>query len=151
MNKTPLMRDEAICYLRDCFADDLGKWFAIKPCSAYHGCGIVLFMDDQHNPHRPYNHIVENDARRSYIFAAAFRAMIELTQTAIKEHGEEAAAEFCKRHGWPLCSAGLGGMLVPPEQMAKEAHLVPDSRTYVPFYDNAVILFRELMDAGSAN
>ena len=29
-------------------------------------------------------------------------------------------------------------MLLPPEQMAKEADLLPDHRSYVPFYDGAV-------------
>ena len=145
MDKVPLGSEEAILYLCDCFLNDLRQWFTIKPYRACPGCGIVLFMDDQHNPSRPYNHLINNDARRSYVFAAAFRAMIEQIQSVMRKQGEAAAAAACKSRGWPLCSAGLGGMLLPPEQMAKEAHLFPDCRSHVPFYDNAVVLFRELM------
>ena len=147
VDRTPIDREEASRYLYDCFLSDLRMWFTIEPYRACPECYIVLFMDDQHNPNRPYNHLINNDPRRSHIFAAAFRAMIELTQAVIREQGEAAAAEYCKSRGWPLCSAGLGGMLLPPEQMAKEANLFPDSRSYVPFYDKAVTLFRELMSA----
>ena len=145
MDKTPLEREEASRDLLDCFRSDLRTWFKVEPDITYPGGVIVLFLDAHFNPGRPTNNLINNDARRSYIFAAAFRVMIELTQAVIKEQGNEVAAEFCKHRGWPRCSAGLGGMQLPPEQMAKEADLLPDHRSYVPFYDGAVALFRELM------
>lgn len=144
MDNTPLNKAEAEEYLRDNYIYDLYTWFTIRR-GAYIGCDFIPHMDDQNNVHRPSGHMINNDARRSHIFAAAFRAMVELTQEVIKKDGESAAAEYCKQHGWPLCSAGLAGPGWAAEKMAGEARLLPDSEKYVPFYDGAVALFRELL------
>lgn len=90
--------------------------------------------------------MIENDARRSHIFAAAFRVMIELTQSIWNGDGGEAAAvQFCKDKGWPICSAGLGGPLISVETMVREAGLVPDNEKNVEFYNAAIALFSTIM------
>ena len=89
--------------------------------------------------------MIANNTRRSYLFAAAFRCMLEISQAKLKKEGEEALAELCKKMNWPICSAGLGGFLVPIENMVREAELIPDVQKYAPFYDDACQVFRKVL------
>ncbi len=146
MDKTPLCREEAEAYLRRYFRHDLRLWFTFD--GLYAGCQFIPHMDDHFNPGRPYTHMINNDARRSHIFAAAFRAMIEITQSIWKgDGGEDAAVQFCKEKGWPICSAGMGGPLLDVDIMLREAKLLPEEAgsSNAKFYDDAVALFREIL------
>ena len=144
MNKTPLSVEEAQAYLQNDFRHDLRTWFTFE--GLYKGCDFIPHMDSHFNPSRPISLMIGNDARRSHIFAAAFRVMIELTQSIWNGDGGEAAAvKFCKEKGWPICSAGLGGPLLSVENMVREARLVPDNEKNVEFYNAAMALFSKIM------
>ncbi len=150
MDKTPLQQDEALVYLQHDFNQDLKIWFTIRP-GGWRGCDAILYMEDHFNPGRPYNHMINDDARRSHVFAAAFRAMLEITQSIWKgEGGEDAAVQFCKEKGWPICSAGMGGPLLDVDIMLREAKLLPEEpdSSNAKFYNDAVALFRTVMRCG---
>ena len=92
--------------------------------------------------------MLNNDARRSHIFAAAFRVMIEITQSVWKgEGGEPEAIRVSKEKDWPICSAGLGGPLLDVDIMLREAKLLPEESdsSNAKFYNDAVALFREIL------
>ena len=138
---------ECESYLQNNFKQDLKAWFSIRP-EGLGGCDAILHMDDHFNPGRPYNYMINNDARRSHVFAAAFRAMIEITQSIWKgDGGEKAAIQFCKEKGWPVCSAGMDGPLLDVGIMLREAKLLPEgaSSSNARFYNGAVALFREML------
>ena len=135
---------EAADYLRHDFRCDLASWFVISH-GTWRGCDIILHMESHFNVHRPENRMVANDARRSYLFASAFRVMLEMTQAKLKEEGEDAAAELCKKKKWPICSAGLGGFLLPVSDRVREAELIPDAPKHIPFYDETCQFFRKIM------
>ena len=150
MDKAPLQQDEALAYLQHDFKHDLKTWFTIRP-GGWGDCDAILHMDDHFNPGRPYNHMINNDARRSHVFAAAFRVMIETTQSIWNgEGGETEAIQFCKEKGWPICSAGMGGPLLDVAIMLREARLLPEEpdSSNAKFYNDAVALFRTVMTSG---
>ena len=92
--------------------------------------------------------MINSNVRRSHIFAAAFRVMVETTQSIRNSDGGEAAAiQFCKEKGWPICSAGMGGPLLDVDIMLREANLLPEeaSSSNARFYNGAVALFREML------
>ena len=147
MDKALLLQDEALVYLQHDFNQDLKTWFTIR-LGGWRGCDAILYMEDHFNPGRPYNHMINNDARRSHIFAAAVRVMIEITQSIWNgDGGEEAAIQFCKEKGWPICSAGMGGPLLDVDIMLREARLLPEEpdSSNAKFYNDAVALFREIL------
>ena len=147
MDKTPLTKEEAETYLQNAFKRDLRTWFTVRK-NAWGGCDSVLHMSDHFNPRRPGNHMLNNDARRSHIFAAAFRVMIEITQSVWKgEGGEPEAIRVSKEKDWPICSAGLGGPLLDVDIMLREAKLLPEESdsSNAKFYNDAVALFRTVM------
>lgn len=143
MDKTAISKEEALDYLLHDFNRDLRTWFRFE--GQWKGCDFIPHMDAHSNPDRPYDHMIERDAHRSHIFAAAFQAMVEFTQTIWKAKGEDAAVQFCKERGLPICSAGLGGPLLSVDIMLHEAELVPENPKNEPFYDEAVALFKEVM------
>ncbi len=152
MDKTPMTIEEAEEYIRCDFKYDLRLWFTFY--GSYAGCHFIPHMDDHFNPGRPYNHMINNDARRSHIFAAAFRAMIETTQAIWNgEGGEKAAILFCAEKGLPICSAGMGGPLLPADTMVREAKLLPEEpdSSNAKFYNDAVALFREILTKTERN
>lgn len=141
---------ECESYLQNNFRQDLKTWFTIRP-GGWGGCDAILHMDDHFNPGRPYTHMINNDARRSHIFAAAFRAMVEITQSSWKgDGGEDAAVQFCKENGWPICSAGMGGPLLDVDAMVQEAGLSPQNRQDTEFYNHAIAIFRSIMVSKSS-
>ena len=152
MDKTPMSKEEAVIYLQHDFRHDLRLWFTFD--GSYAGCEFIPHMDDHFNPGRPYNYMINNDARRSHVFAAAFRVMVETTQSIWKgDGGEEAAIQFCKDKGWPICSAGMGGPLLDVDIMLREAKLLPEEpdSSNAKFYNDAVALFREILTKTERN
>ena len=152
MDKTSMIIEEAEEYIRRDFKHDLRLWFTFD--GSYAGCQFIPHMDDHFNPGRPYNHMINNDARRSHVFAAAFRVMVETTQSIWKgDGGEEAAIQFCKDKGWPICSAGMGGPLLDVDIMLREAKLLPEEpdSSNAKFYNDAVALFREILTKTERN
>jgi len=153
MDKTLLDKEEAEAYLLNNFKQDLKAWSSIHP-EGWGGCDAILHMDDHFNPGRPYNHMIDNDPWRSHVFAAAFRVMVETTQSIWKgDGGEKAAIQFCKEKGWPVCSAGMGGPLLDVDIMLREANLLPEEpdSSNAKFYNDAVALFREILTKTERN
>lgn len=145
MDKSPLTKEEAVFYLANLFHEDIESWFTVNH-GGWLGCDIVLHMERHFNRNRPISNMVANNPRRSYVFAAAFRAMLEATRPLFTDEGDEAAAaRFCKERGWPLCSWGLCGFRAPVDSMVRAADLVPDAKSYVDFYEDATELFRRIM------
>lgn len=145
MQRDSLTEEDARLYLEDDFRDDLGRWFSID-YRRWNGCGFIGNLTDSGNPNRPHNRLLLYNARRSHVFAAAFRAMLERMRSVNNEKGLDGVAEFCRQHEWPMCSAGLAGLDgLSVSDMIKQAELNPENKNNIPFYKQAVEMFGRLM------